>query len=177
MMLALSTTIWKKIFASILLLKIAATAFGQSPDYTLHANIIYHFTKYIDWPAEKTQDEFTIGILGDSPLLDALRISVANKKAGNQKIMVKHYRPSAPNYDCQILFVSMEESDDIKKIIAKAGGSTLIVTESEGLAKKGACINFIIVAERLKLEINKDNIEKRGLGVASELLQLGKIIK
>ena len=53
----------------------------------------------------------------------------------------------------------------------------LIVTEEEGLAKKGSCINIVIDDERLKLEINKDNIEKRNLKVASEFLGLGTIVK
>ena len=41
------------------------------------------------------------------------------------------------------------------------------------LAFKGSCVNFITVHERLKLEINKNNIERRGIGIASELLLLG----
>ena len=53
----------------------------------------------------------------------------------------------------------------------------LLVTESEGLARKGACINFVIADDRLKLEINKKNIEQRDLGIATELLNLGTVIK
>jgi hypothetical protein len=53
----------------------------------------------------------------------------------------------------------------------------LLVTESEGLARKGSCINFVIVDDRLKLEINKKNIEHRELGVATELLNLGTVVK
>ena len=76
------------------------------------------------------------------------------------------------------MFVSDEESSSLKKIASvTAASSILIVAETEGMARKGACINFTIVDERLKLEINKKNIEQRDLGIATELLNLGTVVK
>ena len=43
----------------------------QATDYAIHANIIYRFTKYIDWPDSKKSGDFIIGIIGESPLYDA----------------------------------------------------------------------------------------------------------
>jgi len=147
-------------------------------DYAVHANIIYHFTKYIDWPENKKSGDFIIGVIGESPLYDELKMTAQYKKVGNQKIVVKKFSASASAFTCHILFISEEESDNIKKVSARiANTSTLLVGESDGLAQRGACINFIIVSDHLKLEINKNNIEQRGLSIASELLQLGKIVK
>ncbi|HZG00846.1 MAG TPA: YfiR family protein, partial [Chitinophagales bacterium] len=63
---------------------------AQGPtDYSVHANIVYRFTKYIDWtPAKKTGD-FVIGVVGESPLIDKLKQITSNKKVGEQKIVVK----------------------------------------------------------------------------------------
>lgn len=149
-----------------------------SHEYAVHANIIYHFTKYIDWPDNKKTGDFIIGVIGDSPLYDELEKNVANKKVGDQKIRIQKISASATSFNCHILFISDDESSSIKKIAgATFGTAVLLVSETEGLAKKGACINFTIAADHLKLEINKNNIEKRKLNIASELLQLGKIIK
>ena len=147
-------------------------------DYTLQANIIYRFTKYIDWPANKKSGDFIIGIVGDSPLYDDLKTISASKTVGTQKITVVRIPSSASSYNCHILFISEEERGSLKKItLLTAGAPILILTESNGLARKGSCINFIMVDDRLKLEINKGNIEQRNLGIASELLELGIIIK
>ena len=147
-------------------------------DYKVHANIIYRFTKYIDWPANKKSGDFIIGVVGDSPLYDDLKSLSANKTVGSQKIVVVKMSPSASSYNCHILFISDEESSSLKRIAGlTAGAAVLIVSESDGLARKGSCINFITVDERLKLEINKGNVEQRNLGIASELLELGTIIK
>ncbi len=150
----------------------------QGPDYAIHANIIYHFTKYIDWPDNKKSGEFIIGVVGDTPLFDELNKNIANKMVSYQRIVIRKFSSSASSFDCHILFIADEESGNMKKIAYRtAGNSVLLVTETEGLAQKGGCINFSIVSEHLKLETNKNNIELRDLSIASDLLKLGKIVK
>jgi hypothetical protein len=149
----------------------------ENINYALHANIIYRFTKYIDWPKDHKNGDFVIGVVGETPLFDELKNFIVNKTVGGQKIVVRRFSGSSGPFNCHILFVSEDASSSLKKIAASsANTSTLIVSESEGLARKGSCINFIIVNEHLKIEINKNNIEQRRLGIASELLQLGKIV-
>jgi hypothetical protein len=150
----------------------------QQTGYVVHANIIYRFTKYIDWPPSSKSGDFNIGVVGDSPVFHELNKSIAGKWVGNQKINIKKISASAPAFDCQILYISDDAVKSIKKIAGKTANTpVLLVSETEGMAEKGSCINFVIVADRLKLEINPSNIEQRELGIASELLQLGKIVK
>jgi hypothetical protein len=146
--------------------------------YVVHANIIYRFTKYIDWPVMSKQGDFIIGVVGDSPIYDALKNNIAGKMVGDQKIIIKKVSCAEPVLDCQIIFLSNDACKNIKKIVAKtANEPVLLVSETEGMAQKGSCINFVIIGDRLKLEINQNNIEQRELSIASELLQLGKIVK
>lgn len=171
--------ITKFIFLPIIFLLSLSNAEAQENlDYGVHANIIYHFTKYIDWPRSKKTGDFIIGIIGDSPLYDELQKLAATKTVGNREIIIKKFSSSETNFNCHILFISEDKRKSLKKIVAATiNTSTLIVSESEGLASKGSCINFVIVRERLKLEINKNNIEERNLGIATELLSLGIIAK
>ena len=150
----------------------------QGAGYAIQANIIYHFTKYINWPDDKKSGDFVVGVVGDTPLYDELKTFLVNKTVGDQKIVVKKFAASATSFNCHILFVGEDVSGSLKKIAAQTTGSPLLlVTESDGLARKGSCINFTVVDEHLRLEINKNNIEHRNLGVASELLQLGIPVK
>ncbi|GGA85330.1 hypothetical protein GCM10011511_05450 [Puia dinghuensis] len=159
-----------------LLLSLGSRA--QDKNYTVYANIIYRFTKYVDWPGSKKTGDFVIGIVGDSPLYDDLKSFIVNKTVGNQKIVVSKMSTSANAYPCQLLFITEQESGSVKRIAQlTAGEPILIVSESGGMAHRGACINFTTVEEHLKLEINKSNIDQRNLRVASELLELATIIK
>jgi hypothetical protein len=147
-------------------------------DYSVHANIIYHFTKYVDWPAKSRSDDFIIGVIGETMLFDELKKITANKKAGNQRIVVRRFSPSQTAYDCHILFLSEEESGSLRKIMSRTeDNAVLLVCEEKGAASKGACISFNVVSDRLKLEINKNNIDQRGLSIANELLRLGTLVK
>lgn len=165
------------LIVTILLLSHLYEAWAQNA-YTVHANIIYHFTKYINWPNEKKTGEFVIGVVGDTPLYDELKNFTFKRSAAGQPIVVKRFTSNSSDYNCHILFVADESSSSIKRIAATTAGTpTLLVTESEGLSRKGACINFVLVDDHLKLEINKANITSRSLDIASELLNLGIIVK
>ena len=161
-----------------LLLGISKTQAQQNTNYALYSNIIYRFTKYINWPADKKSGDFIIGIVGDSPLYDELKNFTLKKWVGNQKIVIKEFSSSATSFTCHILFISEDKSGSMKKIATVTDGvSILLVSEAYGLALKGSCINIVIVDNHLKLEINKNNIEQRNLDVASEFLALGTIVK
>jgi hypothetical protein len=150
----------------------------QSISYALHANIIYRFTRYVEWPGDNKPGDFIIGIIGDSPLYNELERFVENKTVNGKKIVLKKMPSSGDYYNCQILFISEDKSKSVKKIAeVTKGNPTLIISESDGLASKGSCINFAIVNDHLKLEINKNNIEQHNLNIATELLSLGVIVK
>ena len=150
----------------------------QSINYALEANIIYRFTKYIDWPDSKKFGDFIIVIVGDEPFSGVLERFVENKTVDNRRIVVKNSSTETDFLTCDILFISDEKSKSLKSIAATTkDAAILIVTESSGLASKGSCINFSVVNDHLKLEINKNNIEQRNLNIATELLSLGTIVK
>jgi hypothetical protein len=164
-------------FAGILLMSVFKVQAQHEANYTIQSTIIYRFTKYIDWPANKKSGDFIIGIVGDSPLYDDLKNFLNNKTVGTQKIVVTKITASMSYANCHIVFVSEEESGSLKKISATTvGAPVLIITEYNGLAHKGSCINFITLNDRLKIEINKKNVEQRNLHIASELLDLAIII-
>ncbi|HUP12758.1 MAG TPA: YfiR family protein [Niastella sp.] len=171
----------KWLYKAILMLSILSfsllEAWAQNA-YAVHANIIYHFTKYINWPDDMKTGEFIIGVVGDTPLYEELKSFTSKRSAAGQPITVKKFAPNTTAYNCHILFVADDASGNMKRIAASTAETpTLLVTESEGLSHKGACINFVLVDDHLKLEINKTNIERRSLGIASELLNLGIIVK
>lgn len=146
--------------------------------YAVHANIIYRFTKYINWPDDKKTGDFLIGVIGNTPLFYELKNLTSKTSPSGQPIVIKKFSAAASSFNCHILFVCDEQSESVKRIASCTGNTpTLLVTESGGLSRKGACINFILVDDHLKLEINKTNIERRNLDIAAELLNVGIIIK
>lgn len=161
-----------RIVVSGILVVAACTARGQQgTTYDIQANIIYRLTKYINWP--EGSGEFVIGVVGTPPQLETMTTFLAGKTVGARNIVLRKFSPSSSSFPCQILFIPEEEDHGLRRIVtATEGMATLLVTESPGMAHKGACINFIMVDDHIKLEMNKNNIEQRKMQVAGELVNL-----
>ena len=143
----------------------------------MKAVFVYNFTRYIDWPEEYKQGNFVIGLLGETSITSELNKVAATKKAVNQTIEIKKFSSLNDISECHILYVSSKNSGDLASAIQKTKGrSTLVITEKEGLAAKGAGISFKVIANRQKFELNKGNIEKRKMTVGSALLSLAIVV-
>jgi hypothetical protein len=144
---------------------------SEEANARIKAIYIYNFTKYIEWPDNYKEGSFVIGFIGNnSALLGELSKMALSKKVGSQSIEIRNISTIDDNARFNIIFVLSENSSQLSEVVTKTKGkSTLIVTEKPGLVKQGAAINFIIIDNKQKFELNKTNIEKYKLKVASTL--------
>ncbi|HEV8082997.1 MAG TPA: YfiR family protein [Chitinophagaceae bacterium] len=153
-------------------------AMAQEFNYKVNAMYIYYFTKYINWPDHSGSAFLTIGVLGDSPVTDQLKIIIAGKKPGSVPIIIKIIEISEVT-KCQIIVVSKSQSSITNQVQeATRNLPILIVTEKRGLVKKGANICIYIDDEdnfKTKFEISKKNMQARKLKVANELLKIAEV--
>ncbi|MDX2188263.1 MAG: YfiR family protein [Bacteroidota bacterium] len=171
----------KKISQSLIvisaLMLVSVIVFAQEINYKIHSMFIYHFTRYIDWPESKKTGNFVIGIYGNSQIQSELEAMAATKKAGTQTMNVRKISSVDEALECHIVFVCANKSSELDAITAAtANKPILLVTEKNGLAKKGAGINFIISDDKLKFEINKSSVESHSLKVSGDLVKLGIVI-
>lgn len=142
------------------------------------AIFMYNFTKNIEWPAAYRSGDFVIGVLGNSPITKELQIIAKTKKAGSQRIAVKTYASVNSISRSHIIYIPPGKSKYLPLVLQKTQNqSTLIITDSNGLALQGAGINYIRNGNKTLFEINKNNIASRGLKVSSTLLRLGVPVK
>lgn len=165
----------------VLLTLSAAIKLDQSEEAgaRIKAIYIYNFTKYIEWPAEYKEGNFVIGVFGTNPpLLGELNKMASSKTVGSQKLEIKTIGSPSDAVPCHIIFILADNSGQISDVINKIKGkSALIVTDKAGMAKQGAGINFSIVENKQKIELNRANIEKYKLKVASTLVEMAVQVK
>jgi hypothetical protein len=139
---------------------------------------IYNFSKYIKWPDAYNSDKFVIGVIGNQEVLYFLKQMAETKKVTNGKpIEIVEYSSINEIGQCHILFVGEDVCDQIDQINdVIAGMPVLIVTDRSGMAKKGAIINFVGEADKIKFELNMKKAQKRGLMVAGSLASLAIIV-
>jgi hypothetical protein len=150
----------------------------KASEYNLKAAFIYNFTKFIEWKTASGDNEFIIGIIGASPINDALIEVIKTETVNGKKIIIKQFNKAAEISDCHILFISRSAGAALEDILDKtAGKGMLIVSEQDGYAKNGTAINFVIVNRKLKFEANVKAINAAGLAASSQLLKLAIIVK
>lgn len=156
----------------------AATLLNAQVLPKMQSVFIYNFTKYIQWPEPYRQGDFVIGVLGgNAAITSELQEMARSKRAGNQPIVVKEFGSPGEISRCHILFIPENKSTQISQALSKIGSnSTLVVTEKEGYARKGAVINFVIRDSKQKFELNVANAQKQGLVVLQSLKNLAIIV-
>jgi hypothetical protein len=152
---------------------------GEEANAKIKAIYIYNFTKYIEWPQDYKTGNFIVGVLGsNSSLLGELNKMASAKTVGSQKFEIKNIASAAEATNCHIVYILNDKSTQLADVVVKVKGkSALIVTDKEGLASKGAAINFVIVENKQKIELNKSNIERYKLKVAEQLVSMAVPVK
>jgi hypothetical protein len=156
-------------------------------EYRIKAAFLYNFALYVDWPKDAPANRgetFSIGVLGENPFGDVLDQIAMSKKVDDKKLVIHYFKTVEAYQACHILFISARPDKEnppearLKAVLKAANeSSTLIVTETRGLAEKGATINFFIEDNRVRFEINTRAAKRAHLQLKAKLLQLGKIIE
>jgi hypothetical protein len=152
------------------------SAFQQREDAAVmnahqKAIFLYNFTKLIEWPTDYKTGNFVIGVYGSYiPLVNELNKLASTKTAGTQKFEIKEVASVEAAAKYHILFVSTDRMPQFAEVTSKLKGhGTLLVTEKEGMTKKGSAINFVVVENKIKFQLSKANAEKQQLKVSRDL--------
>jgi len=139
---------------------------GFARSLQLQAAYIQKFTDLIQWPDDYNADTITIGIFSIThPLARELRCIKANKV-----LIVRQFRRVEDITKCHILFIPDYKIYSFVDVLTKIGySSTVLITESEGYAVKGATINFVEQDCKLLFELNHLSITRRHLCFSESL--------
>jgi len=172
----ISLSFYKKIFF-LLTISLPFGAFAQETNYKSYSLFVYNFTKYMEWPGDRSGD-FVISVLGDSKIISELKNLASTKKVSGRPIIVKVVKDASELSDCHLLFISTAKSNQIKQVNEKFKGKpTLVVAERDGLTKKGAGVDFFMDEdESLKFGLNQKEVESHSIKVAGTLLKLAELV-
>lgn len=163
------------VFAILLCSGVSSRA--QSVDYKAQVLFMYNFMKYTNWPTPV--GDFRITVYGNSPIVAELKKLAMVKKTPNGKsIVVTEVMDARSITECEMLYIPDAKSKDLEEIInAIKDKPVLIITQRDGLVKKGACINFFIQDDdRLGFTVSIKNLEARKLKIGSELTILAEVV-
>ncbi|MFM7854538.1 MAG: YfiR family protein [Flammeovirgaceae bacterium] len=154
--------------------------FGQTtekPMHEIHAQMIYNFLKYIQWPDDADGGEFLLGVIGEDDVYKTLKNYYEGKPKGSKKYKIKKLSSADEAASCAVIYIGKSKSgqfETIKSLVA--GKPVLTITDSFNLGKKGSCINFKVVDGKLKFAMNQASINASTLKVSSQLSSMAILL-
>lgn len=152
----------------------------KSKEYYVKAAFLLNFVKFIQWPPHvfsDTSSSLTICILGNDPFDEALK-TIEDKIVKDNKLVIKRALSIEDIGECQILFICTSEKKKISGILTKIKDRPILtVAETNNFCQSGGVVNFIVVKNKIRFEINADAAKRTGLKISSKLLKLAKIIR
>jgi YfiR/HmsC-like len=165
-----------KLLAAALL--ISGCAFSQDrPMHEVHSMMVYNFTKYVQWPDHAGGGEFVIGVVGNTDIYNTLNGWYGGKPRGAKTYIIKKFNSAADVTECHVLYLDKSKSGEFDNVNDKLKGKgTLIITDKSGLGEQGSAINFKLVDNKLKFELNQKAIEASNLKVSGALSSMAILI-
>ena len=141
---------------------------AQTTNFQVYSLFVMNIAKYSVWPDEA--DEFHIAILGKSKVYDEL-LKYADRGVNGKKVVLIQTDNINEIGTPNILYLSLSKSSLIDEVLRNTQGkSVMVVTEREGLHKKGAGFSFFINdSNNLRFDINNTELERRKIKVAKNL--------
>lgn len=143
--------------------------------YEVQAAFIHKFIKFIEWPEDALptgSNVIVVGIIGKGPMVNALN-NIKGKEVKGLKIVVRKVSELHELEHCNILFISPSEEKRNTEILNTVKGSNILtIGQRKGFARKGVIINFVVVDNKIRFEINLNAGEGAGLRISSKLLSL-----
>lgn len=149
----------------------------EMEEYHLKAAFIYRFTSYIEWE-NMPEEEFSIGIIGESPISKPLKEIAAAKTVQHKKMIIHEFAENSVPGNSQVIFISHKCKASLSEILSRIPKrNVLIITEKPGYAEEGAAINFVIIENRIRFEVNLKALSSAGLKASSQLLKLAIMVE
>jgi hypothetical protein len=150
-------------------------------EYQIKAAFLYNFAKFIDWPPTAFPDPSTpvvLCVLGQDPFGPDLEQTITGKTVNNRPFAIQRFAKLQDRESCHILFISSSERDHLSQILASLKDKkTLTVGETPTFLSSGGMINFTLLDNRIRFEINLSAAERAGLKLSSKLLSLATTVK
>lgn len=146
-----------------------------SVELRIKAAYLFNFGRYVAWP-QQTGD-VVIGILGNDPIVAVIEKTIAGKTINGRAYHVSVLTATDQADHCDILFLPRSEPHSKPILAAVSGKPILTVSDRENFADEGGMIEFLLVDDTLKFDINLGAAEKSGLKISSELLRVAHDIK
>ncbi len=146
-----------------------------SEEDALKAAFIFHFTHFVNWPADRAET-ITIGVLGEDPFNGALE-TIRGKTVNGKPIRIKQLLSTdAAIEDVHVLVVGWLDENAVASIIERvADRPILTIADFDVFKVESVMISLFRKGTRQKFGVDRQSASRAGLTFSSQLLQIAEV--
>jgi hypothetical protein len=159
---------------SSLLLVVTLCTFSlkaQTTNYQVYSLYVVNIAKYSSWPS--ASGGLTITVFGKSKVYDEL-LKQNGKNLNGNILNVKQAENINDIGQPQIIYLADGKSSSLDDLVKLTEGkSVMIISEREGLHKRGAGFSFVVMENgTLRCDMNSTDLERRQIKISKNLTAL-----
>jgi len=148
-------------------------------EYQVKAAYILNFARFVEWPADvlPASSPLTIAIVGDDPFDGSLDELLRSKTANGHPLRLKHFHWNDVITECEIVFISASEELHLAQILRfLAAQSVLTISDIDRFSLRGGIIEFRMVGNRVRFDVNRDPAIAARINISSKLLSVARAV-
>lgn len=143
------------------------------------AAYIYNFTKFIAFPEGRFEDDasdFNLCIK-NAPEFVSLFESIEGTKIKGRNFRVSVVNNSSDLDVCHFLYMESSDASSMSTIVKKSLEGRFVTISSEPeFVHNGGMIGFVLVDDRVKVEINLESTRQAGVTISARLLEVSRVV-
>ena len=144
------------------------------------ATFLYNFTRFIEWPGPATEASapFRICVVADPTMEQAIKRTVEGEVVqGRPLVMTQPHTPQEAA-GCQILFVGRTEHQRAATLLSAVRDlPVLTVGDSSQFVEQGGTIQFVLVDNRVRFDVNLLSAQRANLKMSANLLRVARKVE
>jgi YfiR/HmsC-like len=161
------------ILISALIPQVAKSFDAEEPQ--IKAAYLYQFTRFVEWPESSfnsPDSEFNLCVLGVNSFGVALSL-LSQRAYETHPIVLRFLNTVKQTRDCQLLYISISESDHESDILTSVSNSPVLTVSSlPGFVERGGIIEFVRTGNHVRFSINHEACKRQGLACSAKLLEV-----
>ena len=154
---------------------------SKATEYQVKAAYLYNFGRFVQWPPTATAakgDSFSICVIGQDPFGTALDAILAGETIDGKAVVAKRVAKPQDALNCRVLYISASEDSRLKELLAALDNAgVLTVSDIPQFSQRGGMIQFVMVGNKIRFEVNLTSAQDAGLTLSSGLLKVAAAVR
>lgn len=153
---------------------------AESLAYQVKIGFLYNFARFAEWPPASLPDgaPFRLAIASDEATFAFISAALSGKMVNDRPLSVERLDPAGNAPLPHIVFFAQSATPEmLARAAAMAQSPVLTIGEHDGFARQHGILNFVLVDEAVRFEVNLTAAQRAGLRISSRVSKMAILVR